>query len=220
MKKAIAVLIAVVILLSSSITAGSAISIEKNGKQYILRSHTPTTGDVNVLMVRVGFADYAVDDEDNPADSEQTLLSYFDGSAGSVNGFYETSSYGKLRLYCDRVYSYNAKHNRSDYDAANYDSTLNPDALMAEALEALEDEIDPEKFDSDGEVDIPDVSAIQRWLASTPLTFAFDEAVADASEDGEVSILDVTYIQRWLAELPSNAHIGKPINPIPDGIAP
>ena len=87
MKKSAAVLIAFLILLSSSMIGASAITAERDGTQYLLRSHTPTTGDINVLMVRIGFADYDVDDENDPADSEETLLSYFDGSEDSINAF-------------------------------------------------------------------------------------------------------------------------------------
>lgn len=101
MKKSAAVLIAFLILLSSSMIGANAITVERDGTQYFLRSHTPTTGDINVLMVRIGFADYDVDDENDPADSEETLLSYFDGSEDSVNAFYETSSYGKLHQRLD-----------------------------------------------------------------------------------------------------------------------
>lgn len=151
MKKAVAVLIAFLMLLSSSMIGGSAITVERDGAQYILRSHTPTTGDINVLMVRVGFADYDVDDEEYPADSEETLLSYFDGSEDSINAFYETSSYGKLRLHCDKVYSYNAEYSRSDYDDEDFYTPYNISYLMNEALTALEDQIDFDEYDSDGD---------------------------------------------------------------------
>ena len=147
MKKVTALLIAFLILLSSSVVGTSAITVERDGTQYILRSHTPTTGDINVLMIRIGFADYDVDDEDDPADSEETLLSYFDGSEDSVNAFYETSSYGKLRLHCDKVYSYNAEYSRDSYDNSEFDIA----DLMTETLTALEDEIDFDKYDSDGD---------------------------------------------------------------------
>ena len=147
MKKVTALLIAFLILLSSSMIGANAITVERDGTQYILRSHTPTTGDINVLMVRIGFADYDVDDENDPADSEETLLSYFDGSEDSINAFYETSSYGKLHLHCDKVYSYNAEYSRGSYDNSDYDI----EDLITETLTALEDEIDFDKYDSDGD---------------------------------------------------------------------
>ena len=86
-KSIITVLLAILMLLPLATVAGKAITVEKDGREYILNSHTPTTGDVNVLMIRIGFADYPVDDEEYPADSEETLLNYFNGTQGSVNGY-------------------------------------------------------------------------------------------------------------------------------------
>lgn len=145
-KSIIAVLLAILMLLPLAMVAGKAITVEKDGREYLLRSPTPTVGDVNVLMIRLGFADYPADDEDSPADSEATLLSYFDGTADSVNGFYETSSYGKLRLHCDKVYTYNALRDRYEYTSSY---TVND--LLAEVLTALDDEIDYGDYDSDGD---------------------------------------------------------------------
>ena len=135
-KSIIAVLLAILMLLPLATVAGKAITVEKDGREYILNSHTPTTGDVNVLMIRIGFADYPVDDEEYPADSEETLLNYFDGTQGSVNGYYETSSYGKLRLHCDKIYTYNAKLERIEYDDY-YSYLYGIDYLMREAFTAL-----------------------------------------------------------------------------------
>ena len=150
-KKYVAVLLSALMIISSSIIAGSAITVEKDGKEYFLRSHTPTAGDCKVLMVRLGFADYGIDDENYPADSEETLLSYFDGSKGSVNEFYETSSYGKLRLSCDKIYSYTAKLNQDDYQYIYDDPQSGINALVTEALYDLEDEINYDEYDSDGD---------------------------------------------------------------------
>ena len=146
-----AVLMAVIMTISAlTVLSGHAIKVEKDGVTYFLNTRTPAKGDVNVLMVRVGFADYAVDDEESPADSEETLLSYFDGSKDSINAYYENASYGKLRLHCDRVYSYEAKLERHEYDENSYDALSSPEGLITEALEALKDEIgDIDRYDSD-----------------------------------------------------------------------
>lgn len=150
-RKTLPFFLSVLIIASIAVIPAAAVTIEKDGKEYTFRSHTPTTGDVNVLAIRLGFADYSVDNEDYPAKSEQTLLSFFDGTENSVNGFYETSSYGKLRLHCDRVYAYNALHDRSEYESG---SSLND--LFSEALTSLSDKIDFNDYDcnSDGELDI------------------------------------------------------------------
>ena len=147
-KRAVAFLISAVMLISAAISAG-AVTVVKDGREYMLRSRTPTVGDINVLMIRLGFADYSADHAEDPADSEETLLSYFDGSQDSVNGFYETSSYGKLRLHCDSVYTYNAQYTRDDYDGEYARFTI--DDLLDEALAALDEKIDYDAYDSDGD---------------------------------------------------------------------
>ncbi|MBR1483681.1 MAG: hypothetical protein IJ598_12055 [Ruminococcus sp.] len=138
-------------LLLPAVTSAGAITVVKDGKEYLFRSATPTTGDCNVLMIRVGFADYPADGGENPVTDEQTLLSYFDGSEGSVNGYYETSSYGSLRLHCDKVYTYNAQHEREYYNGGTEVS----EELLTETLDALKDDIDVSKYDSndDGNLD-------------------------------------------------------------------
>lgn len=147
--KMISVLMAVLMLFSvTTVLTASANTVTKDGKSYTLYSRTPTKGDLNVLIVRLGFADYPVDGEDHPADSEETLLSYFDGSSQSVNGFYETSSYGQLHLHCDKIFSYNAERNRDDYD---YDAERTIDDLIYETLDRLHSKIELDDYDSDGD---------------------------------------------------------------------
>ncbi|MBQ3285685.1 MAG: hypothetical protein IJH40_08600 [Ruminococcus sp.] len=150
-KRIIALLIAVMLLIPTVIST-SANTVVHDGKEYILRSRTPTTGDINVLLVRIGFADYPVDDEDYPADSEEKLLSYFNGGEKSIDGFYENSSYGKLHLRCDKVYAYNALYDRDDYDnEKNPEALSNVNGMMTEALTALSDQINLDDYDSDGD---------------------------------------------------------------------
>ena len=155
-RKITAVLLAALMVMTVQTISAGAISVVRDGKEYTLGSHTPTTGDVNVLMVRLGFADYSVDDAEYPAVSEQTLLSYFDGTEGSVNAFYETSSYGKLRLHCDKVYTYNAQLDRGEYDSDNDGAASSPEGLIEETLTALKDQIDFDMYDSnsDGILDV------------------------------------------------------------------
>ena len=62
----------------------------------------------------------------------------------------------------------------------------------------------------DGEVNITDVSFIQKYIAEIPTSVFIDEA-ADTNEDGDIDINDATAIQRWLAGMKANDKIGKPI---------
>lgn len=65
--KMISVLMAVLMLFSvTTVLTASANTVTKDGKSYTLYSRTPTKGDLNVLIVRLGFADYPVDGEDYP----------------------------------------------------------------------------------------------------------------------------------------------------------
>ena len=64
--------------------------------------------------------------------------------------------------------------------------------------------------DGDGEVNVLDATAIQRYLVQLE-TQAFVESAADADEDGDVTILDATAIQCWLVNLPANENIGEPM---------
>lgn len=66
-------------------------------------------------------------------------------------------------------------------------------------------------INGDREVQIDDVTCLQRYLAGIPLRFIVDERTADSDEDGEVSILDATYIQRWLIDLTGHLNIGEDI---------
>ena len=147
LRRLTAVLLSVLLVITIPAVTADAITVVKDGKSYTLKSVTPTTGDCNVLVIRVGFADYPVDGQVKPAHSEETLLSYFDGSGKSINGYYEASSYGKLRLHCEKVYSYNAQSEHEHYKDGNTVS----EELLNETLNALKDEIDAEKYDSDGD---------------------------------------------------------------------
>ena len=62
--------------------------------------------------------------------------------------------------------------------------------------------------DGNGQVDILDVTAIQKTLAELP-TPNYHKGLADTDGDGKVTIIDATYIQRWLAGLSAPDRIGK-----------
>ena len=70
----------------------------------------------------------------------------------------------------------------------------------------------------DGEVDIADATAIQRY--DTKMIELSDIALklADVDGDGEVTIIDATFIQRFLVNLSAPDGIGEPIEAQPSGI--
>ena len=60
----------------------------------------------------------------------------------------------------------------------------------------------------DAEVDIRDVTAIQRHLAELALLDGVRLLAADANQDGELNISDATHLQMHLAELFDDSSIG------------
>ena len=61
--------------------------------------------------------------------------------------------------------------------------------------------------DGDGDVAIPDVTFVQRYIADIRVPF-FDELAADVNSDG-LDITDATLIQRYLANVRTNCNIGE-----------
>ena len=59
--KRIAAAFTAVLMILSTVTVVNAVTVEKDGKKYTLKYKSPSTGDVNILMLRVGFADYDID---------------------------------------------------------------------------------------------------------------------------------------------------------------
>lgn len=62
-----------------------------------------------------------------------------------------------------------------------------------------------------GEVEIVDVTYLQRSLAGIEVPFIINDFVADVDYDNNISILDASYIQRWLEGMDSVEGIGEPI---------
>lgn len=63
--------------------------------------------------------------------------------------------------------------------------------------------------DCDGEVEISDVTWIQRQSAGIEIPFTLYEAPADVDCDGEVTLMDASYIQYYLAYMKTEFNIGK-----------
>ncbi len=66
--------------------------------------------------------------------------------------------------------------------------------------------------DLSGEVEINDVTQIQRSLVYLKTLTAKQTRVSDVDGDGELTIRDATFIQRYLAHFKTNYDIGKPIS--------
>lgn len=63
----------------------------------------------------------------------------------------------------------------------------------------------------DREVEIDDVTGLQRHLADIELPYTIDKRAVDSDEDGIVSILDATCIQRWMIGAAGRLNIGEEV---------
>lgn len=112
-----------------------------------------TTGEANILLIRVDFPDYSFSDND----TEDALKQIAFGPSGegqpgypyeSLSAYYERSSYGRLHI-SGQVASYTAKNNRDTYSRSMAD-------LFKEAMTALDAQgMDFSQFDGnrDGLID-------------------------------------------------------------------
>lgn len=116
-----------------------------------------SVGAAHVLGLRIAFPDYQFEENDT-LDAFQSIIGpkTQDGSApvGSspfpyenLSAYYYRASYGKLSL-TGETFDYTAKYERDYY-------TNNPEALVAEALAALDESEDLSRFDAneDGRLD-------------------------------------------------------------------
>ena len=67
--------------------------------------------------------------------------------------------------------------------------------------------------DGDGEVDVSDVTKLQRYLSEIKLSGGFCRGAADVDEDEEISAIDCAFIQRYNALIPTPCAIGEPVVP-------
>lgn len=113
-------------------------------------------GDAKMLLVRVEFAD--VKFEDSKIYSEEAFYNMVmgDESTGifpheSLNAYYERSSYGKLNITSDQVYSCTVSKNRDAYEWADEGEQ----ELLMEVFEMLDESVDFTDYDAnhDGRID-------------------------------------------------------------------
>lgn len=110
------------------------------------------TGDAKMLLVRVEFAD--VKFEDSRIYSEEDFLNLVMGndSTGifpyeSLNAYYKRSSYGKLNITSDQVYSCTLSKNRDEYEWED----SGEQELIKEVLDMLDDTVDFSDYDANGD---------------------------------------------------------------------
>ena len=114
------------------------------------------TGDAKMLLVRVEFAD--VKFENSKIYTEEDFLNMVVGNEStgtfpyeSLNAYYERSSYGKLNITSDQVFSCTLSKNREEYEWEDYGEQ----DLIKEVLEMLDPAVDFSDYDAnnDGRLD-------------------------------------------------------------------
>ena len=141
----------------------SAIQREKGVGTYALRRAVPevwkgmqVTGDAKILLVRVEFADVKFADSKNYSEDEFLSMVMGDGSNkyypyDSLNAYYKRSSYNKLNITSDQVYTCTLSKERYEYEWED----SGEQELLREVLEMLDTTVDFNDYDAnaDGRLD-------------------------------------------------------------------
>lgn len=119
----------------------------------------PSKGAPKLLVIPVSFPDskFFVDDSGEYFNDTDAISIAFNGDAdypqNSVSSFYYTSSYGLLDMSFDIAPEYVCEHDSSYYsniyDGGSDDSA--DEAILIEAIKALDGQIDFSKYDCDGD---------------------------------------------------------------------
>ena len=110
------------------------------------------TGDAKMLLVRVEFADVKFEDSKNYSEAE--FLNMVMGNLGtgifpyeSLNAYYKRSSYNKLNIISDKVYSCTLSKNREAYEGED----SGEQDLIKEVLQMLDETVDFKDYDANGD---------------------------------------------------------------------
>lgn len=135
------------------------------GGSQMLFSDVPTTGEQPGLVLLVQYADIKFK-VDNPADYFQRMMNekgFADNDAyGSARDFFLDSSRGQYIPNFDVYGPVTLKHNSNYY--AGIDGMARAYEMAAEALKALDPDVDFSKFDTDGDGYIDNVTVIYAGL--------------------------------------------------------
>ena len=132
----------------STYAAGDDIPYKRKGMQV--------TGDAKLLLVRVEFADVKFENSKNYTEQELYHMVMGNTSTGifpyeSLNAYYKRSSYNKLNITSDKVYSCTLSKNRKEYEG-EHDGEQD---LIKEVLTSLDETVDFNNYDAnqDGRID-------------------------------------------------------------------
>jgi M6 family metalloprotease-like protein len=141
-----------------------------------IETNYPTTGNNNLLIILVSFADRAFTYTREDFDSLASQPGYSrNGATGSVKDYYYDVSFGQLELNPTVAGPYTLSQPMAYYGAAGpYFSDVNPKEMVSEACALADSEIDFSQFDmnNDGKIDAVHVIFAGAGEASTGETNA------------------------------------------------
>lgn len=123
---------------------------DRISKMTMLNTSSPLTGTKKVLCILIGYQDYPFTKTQSNFNNLMNQTGY--NSIGSVKDFYKENSYNQLNLDITVVGPYTADNGRAYYganDANGYD--INPQALITEALQKANPDVNYADFDNDGD---------------------------------------------------------------------
>ena len=218
MKKALAVLLTIVVLTMCSVSSFHAVD-EPRFKTEIVRGEKGDLVDVNLnILNNPGITALSVDVIYSSADLE--LVSVSNGglfedaiSTGDTNAnplrisWYASDSQNKTQSGTLAILKFRIRDNAI---CSRVNISYNPDNLFDNTLQNQSFEIsngwvlvgDKKIGDtnSDNNVSIRDVTAIQRQLVELEDLSDEEFVLADTNGDGEINIADATHLQMYLAE--------------------
>lgn len=218
MKKALAVLLTIVVLTMCSVSSFHAVD-EPRFKTEIVRGEKGDLVDVNLnILNNPGITALSVDVIYSSADLE--LVSVSNGglfedaiSTGDTNAnplrisWYASDSQNKTQSGTLAILKFRIRDNAI---CSRVNISYNPDNLFDNTLQNQSFEIsngwvlvgDKKIGDtnSDNNVSIRDVTAIQRQLVELEDLSDEEFVLADTNGDGEINIADATHLQKFLAE--------------------
>lgn len=141
-----------------------------------IETNYPTTGNNNLLIILVSFADRAFTYTREDFDSLASQPGYSrNGATGSVKDYYYDVSFGQLELNPTVAGPYTLSQPMAYYGAAgSYFSDVNPKEMVSEACALADSEIDFSQFDmnNDGKIDAVHIIFAGAGEASTGETNA------------------------------------------------
>lgn len=218
MKKALAVLLTIVVLTMCSVSSFHAVD-EPRFQTEIVRGEKGDLVDVNLnILNNPGITALSIDVIYSLADLE--LVSVSNGglfedaiSTGDTNAnplhisWYASDSQNKTQSGTLAILKFRIRDNAI---CSRVNISYNPDNLFDNTLQNQSFEISNgwvlvgnKKIgdtNSDNNVSIRDVTAIQRQLVELEDLSAEELVLADTNGDGEINIADATHLQMYLAE--------------------